>query len=115
MKAEALRRAERLLDLFGGKPGSCRVVSAEKHLLAQEKDSEKKSAHRENAKGEQEQDAGEFAEEVFEARDRLGQDGVDGAILEIRGSSCAVATIARSEVNMLIAPSETSFRTWNSC
>ena len=32
-----------------------------------------------------------------------------------RGSIRDVATIARSEVNIEIAPNETSFRIWNSC
>ena len=32
-----------------------------------------------------------------------------------RGSIRAVATIANSEVNIEIAPNETSFRIWNSC
>ena len=32
-----------------------------------------------------------------------------------RGTIRAVATIANSEVNIEIAPNETSFRIWNSC
>ena len=83
LKAEALRLRIASLNLLGAKAGSLAERFADEHFLPNEKHGEKKRAHREDAEGEEEEDAGQFADEVFVARDRLGQDGVDGAVLDV--------------------------------
>ena len=78
-----LQAAERLLDLLGRRPAVARSVSFDEHLFPNEKHGEEKRAHGQDAEREEEQNAGEFADEVFVARNGLGQDGVNGAVLEI--------------------------------
>jgi hypothetical protein len=80
LKAEALRLR---IASWTWEPGGAAQRLADEHLLAREEDGEKKRAHRQDAKGEEEENAGQFADQVFVTRDRLGQDGVDGAILDV--------------------------------
>src|SRR5581483_6798122 len=55
-------------------------------LFAQVKDAEKQSAQKNRAEREKEKDAKEFAQEIFEAGDRFGENGVDRAVFDILGN-----------------------------
>ena len=78
-----LEAEKRLLDLVGPEAGGRAQRLVSEDVFPNEKQGEKKRAHGENAEREEEQDAGEFAHEVFIARNGLGQDGVNGAVFEI--------------------------------
>ncbi len=83
LKAEALRLRSASWTCSGRRPAVARSVSFSEDVFPNEKQGEKKRAHGENAEREEEQDAGEFAHEVFVARNGLGQDGVNGAVFQI--------------------------------
>ena len=83
VEGRGLEAAKRLLDLLGPEAGGCAECLVHEDLLPNEKHGEKKRAHGENAEREEEENAGEFADEVFVARDRLGENGVNGAVFEV--------------------------------
>jgi hypothetical protein len=55
----------------------------EDNLFAHAEGDKKKRAHDDHAECEKQKHARQFPEEIFESRDGLGQNRVDGAILEI--------------------------------
>ena len=78
-----LEAEKRLLDLPWSEAGGGAQRLVDEDMFPNEKQSEKKRAHGQQAEREEEQNAGEFAHEVFVARNGLGQDGVNGAVFQI--------------------------------
>ena len=83
LKAEVLRLRSASWTCSGSEAGGRAECLVHEDVFPNEKQGEKKRAHGENAEREEEQDAGEFAHEVFVARNGLGQDGVNGAVFQI--------------------------------
>src|SRR5881394_1172810 len=67
--------------LFRWRPAHLPRGLAEDALFAQREDKKEKRAHRDETEGEQQQDPEQFAGQILEARDWLGEDGVSGAVL----------------------------------
>ena len=65
-----------------GKLGNLARGFAQHGLFAQIKDGKKERAHKDETERKKQNDAGQFPEKILKARDRFGEDGVDGAIFQ---------------------------------
>ena len=66
-------------------------------LLAREQHHAKERRHDEHADGEQRQDAAKFPGDVFESRHRLGENRVDGAVVDILETGAYDVFVVRPE------------------
>src|SRR5450432_1824867 len=104
VEGRGLQAADRLLDLRGPQAGGFAKRRADQHVLPDKRNGEKERAHREQAEREQEQDPGEFAEEVFITPDGFGENGVDRAIFDIARQELRGGHDREERGKMLIAP-----------